>query len=176
MARCRLGRPPIPSVARAASPPAARFWWRCASALRFRAAAGRSPTSTSTPIAPAESHDMIAIGPSSSRRAELDDEQQSATERLLESSWAQRERRASRRELAVDATAAGLFVAAAGSLAVAGDTAGFRPGIAALLIAIYAVVARIEFPVGAGYVVPTQLILVPMLLMLPPAVVPAAVA
>ena len=118
---------------------------------------------------------MIAIGPSGSRRAELNDEQQSATERLLESSWAQRERRASRRELAVDATAAGLFVAAAGALAVAGDTAGLRPGIAALLIAIYAVVARIEFPVGAGYVVPTQLILVPMLLMLPPAVVPAAV-
>ena len=118
---------------------------------------------------------MIAIGPSSSRRAQLNDEQQSATERLLESSWAQRERRASRRELAVDAPAAGLFVAAAGSLAVAGDTAGLRPGIAALLIAIYAVVARIEFPVGAGYVVPTQLILVPMLLMLPPAIVPAAV-
>ena len=118
---------------------------------------------------------MIAIGPTSSRRAELNDEPQSATERLLESSWAQRERRASRRELAVDATAAGLFVAAAGSLAVAGDMAGLRPGIAALLIAIYAVVARIEFPVGAGYVVPTQLILVPMLLMLPPAVVPAAV-
>ena len=118
---------------------------------------------------------MIAIGPSSSRGAQLNDEQQSATERLLESSWAQRERRASRRELVVDATAAGLFVAAAGSLAVAGDTAGLRPGIAALLIAIYAVVARIEFPVGAGYVVPTQLILVPMLLMLPPAVVPAAV-
>ena len=118
---------------------------------------------------------MIAIGPSGSSRAELNDEQQSATERLLERSWAQRERRASRRELAVDATAAGLFVAAAGALALVGDTTGVRPGIAALLIAVYAVVARIEFPVGAGYVVPTQLVLVPMLLMLPPAVVPAAV-
>ncbi|MGZ4227515.1 MAG: bifunctional diguanylate cyclase/phosphohydrolase [Solirubrobacteraceae bacterium] len=109
-------------------------------------------------------------------RTELDDEQmQSATERLLESSWAQRERRASRRELAVDATAAALFAAAAGALALAGDTTGLRPGLAALLIAVYAVVARIEFPVGAGYVVPTQLILVPMLLMLPPAFVPVAV-
>ena len=47
--------------------------------------------------------------------------------------------------------------------------------MAALLIGVYALVGRIEFPVGAGYVVPTQLILVPMLLMLPPAVVPAAV-
>ena len=73
-------------------------------------------------------------------------------------------------------TAAGLFVVAAGALVLAGDAAGLRPGIAALLIAVYAVVARIEFPVGAGYVVPTQLILVPMLLMLPPAVVPVAVA
>jgi diguanylate cyclase (GGDEF)-like protein len=119
---------------------------------------------------------MIAIGISGSSRAELNDEQQSATERLLVSSWAQRERRASRRELAVDATAAGLFLAAAGALAVVGGAAGLRAGVAALLIAVYAVVARIEFPVGAGYVVPTQLILVPMLLMLPPAVVPAAVA
>jgi diguanylate cyclase (GGDEF)-like protein len=119
---------------------------------------------------------MIAIGPSGASRTELADDQfQSATERLLESSWAQRERRASRRELTVDATAAALFAMAAGALALTGDTAGLRPGIAALLIAVYAVVARIEFPVGAGYVVPTQLILVPMLLMLPPAVVPVAV-
>jgi diguanylate cyclase (GGDEF)-like protein len=41
---------------------------------------------------------------------------------------------------------------------------------------VYAVVGRIEFPVGAGHVVPTQLILVPMLLLLPPAVVPVAVS
>jgi diguanylate cyclase (GGDEF)-like protein len=40
---------------------------------------------------------------------------------------------------------------------------------------VYALVCRIEFPLGAGYVVPTQLILVPMLMLLPPAVVPAAV-
>jgi diguanylate cyclase (GGDEF)-like protein len=119
---------------------------------------------------------MIAIGPTRASGTQLEDEEPlSATERLLESSWAQRERRASRRELAVDATAAALFVAAAGALALAGDTSGFRPTVAVLLIAVYAVVARIEFPVGAGYVVPTQLVLVPMLLMLPPAVVPAAV-
>jgi diguanylate cyclase (GGDEF)-like protein len=41
---------------------------------------------------------------------------------------------------------------------------------------VYALVARVEFPVGAGYVVPTQLILIPMLLLLPPATVPTAVA
>src|ERR1700750_3101093 len=145
MVRCPIGRPPTRWAARATSLPAAPEGWRCPSAPPFRAAAGRSTTSTSIRTAPAEPHEMIAIGPSGSPRAELTDEQQSATERLLESSWAQRERRASRRELAVDATAARLFVAAAGLLAVAGDTAGLRPGIAALLIAIYAVVARIEF-------------------------------
>ena len=107
---------------------------------------------------------------------------QSATERLLEGSWERRARRASERELLVDAVAAALFVAAAGALALAAGAfhphageVGFLTGTSALLIAVYALVARIEFPVGAGYVVPTQLILVPMLLVLPPAAVPAAV-
>jgi diguanylate cyclase (GGDEF)-like protein len=119
---------------------------------------------------------MIAIGASTGTGRGLpDDPLQSATERLLESSWTQRERRASRRELAVDATAAALFVASAAALGLLGYTASLRPGLAALLIAVYALVARIEFPVGAGYVVPTQLILVPMLLLLAPAVVPVAV-
>ncbi|MGZ4165323.1 MAG: bifunctional diguanylate cyclase/phosphohydrolase [Solirubrobacteraceae bacterium] len=104
------------------------------------------------------------------------DESQSATERLLETSWEGRERRASERELVVEASAAALFVIAAVVQILTGGVAGLRPEVAALLIAVYAVVGRIEFPVGAGYVVPTQLILVPMLLMLPPAVVPAAVA
>jgi diguanylate cyclase (GGDEF)-like protein len=100
----------------------------------------------------------------------------SATERLLESSWEGRARRASERELLVDAIAAALFVAVAGALLFAvGGRGGAVPGTAALLIAVYALVARIEFPVGAGYVVPTQLVLVPMLLVLPPAAVPAAV-
>ena len=104
------------------------------------------------------------------------DESQSATERLLEGSWEGRERRASERELIVEGAAAALFVAAAGALpALSGGLAGLRPQVAALLIAVYALAGRIEFPVGAGYVVPTQLILVPMLLMLPPATVPVAV-
>ena len=67
---------------------------------------------------------------------------------------------------------AALFAAAAGPGCWPATRWPAPPGLAALLIAVYAVVGRIEFPVGAGYVVPTQLILVPMLLMLPPAVVP----
>ena len=104
------------------------------------------------------------------------DESQSATERLLETSWEGRERRASERELIVEASAAALFVLAAAVLVLAGGVSGLRLPVAALLIGVYAVVGRIEFPVGAGFVVPTQLILVPMLLLLPPAVVPVAVA
>ncbi|HEY1711894.1 MAG TPA: diguanylate cyclase [Solirubrobacteraceae bacterium] len=104
------------------------------------------------------------------------EESQSATERLLETSWEGRERRASERELVVEASAAALFVVAAAVLLLVGGVAGLRPQVAVLLVVIYAVVGRIEFPVGAGYVVPTQLILVPMLLMLPPAIVPVAVA
>jgi diguanylate cyclase (GGDEF)-like protein len=107
---------------------------------------------------------------------------ESATERLLERSWEERERSASQRELLVDWVAAALFVAVAAALLLAaGGThthagaVGPFTGTAALLIAVYALVVRIEFPVGAGYVVPTQLILVPMLLVLPPAAVPAAV-
>lgn len=102
-------------------------------------------------------------------------ERDSVTERLLERSWAGRDRRASERELLVDATAAALFGAVAVMLLMDGTLAGLRPAVAVLLVAVYALVCRIEFPVGVGYVVPTQLILVPMLLTLPPAVVPAAV-
>jgi diguanylate cyclase (GGDEF)-like protein len=104
------------------------------------------------------------------------DQPQSAIERLLEHSWDGRERQASQRELIVDTTAAALFILTAGALLGTGHVSGLRPGIAAVLIAVYALVGRIEFPVGAGYVVPTQLVLVPMLVMLPPAVVPLAVA
>ena len=99
----------------------------------------------------------------------------SAIERLLERSWERRKRAASERELIVDATAGALFVAAAGSLLLCGGLAALRPALAALLIAVYAVVGRVEFAVGAGYVVPTELILIPMLVMLPPAAVPVAV-
>src|ERR1700742_5247831 len=156
------------------SPRASRSRRPCASSFRVPAA-GRSTTSTWTRTARAEStaatapHRMSIMEPYA-------DEAQSATERLLETSWEGRERRASERELVVEASAAALFVVAAAVLLLIGGVAGLRPQVAVLLVAVYAVVGRIEFPVGAGYVVPTQLILVPMLLMLPPGIVPVAVA
>jgi diguanylate cyclase (GGDEF)-like protein len=108
----------------------------------------------------------------------IQDAVQSATERLLEESWESREReRASRRELIVEPIAAGLFTAAAlGLLFGTHALRHLHPGTAALLVVVYALVARIEFPIGAGHVVPTQLLLMPMLVLLPPGVVPVAVA
>ncbi|MBV9802051.1 MAG: diguanylate cyclase [Solirubrobacterales bacterium] len=111
-----------------------------------------------------------------------EDQAESATEQLLEHSWERRVRRASQRELLIDTVAGALFVAVAAGLLLgarglhphAGQT-GPLTGTGVLLIVVYAIAARIEFPVGTGYVVPTQLILVPMLLVLPPAAVPAAV-
>ena len=47
---------------------------------------------------------------------------------------------------------------------------------AVLLVAAFAVAARIELDVGAGYTVPTQLVFVPMLLLLPTPWVPLLVA
>ncbi|MGO9901709.1 MAG: HD domain-containing phosphohydrolase [Solirubrobacteraceae bacterium] len=103
-------------------------------------------------------------------------DERSPAERLLEQSWEARQRRASPRELVVESAAASLFVAVAAMLLISGPSASIRPGVFAVLVGVYAAVARIEFPVGAGSVVPTQLVLVPMIVLLPPASVPLAVA
>jgi len=99
-----------------------------------------------------------------------------AAERLLEQSWEARSRRLPRRELLTALAAGGLFLLAAGALLLPhGATTGFDPIVAATLVGLYTLVSRVEFPVGAGYVVPSQLVLVPMLVLLPPATVPPLV-
>jgi HD-GYP domain-containing protein (c-di-GMP phosphodiesterase class II) len=72
---------------------------------------------------------------------------------------------------------AGCFLAAAGCAAV------FLPALrpfslpaAAVAVLAYAVVSRVAFEVGNGFVLPTQLVLVPMLFTLPPGLVPLAIA
>jgi diguanylate cyclase (GGDEF)-like protein len=96
-------------------------------------------------------------------------------ERLLEDSWETRKLRPSRRELSVEGIASILFLAVAYPLALTSPS--FDPGTAAVLVVLYAVASRgIKFPIGAGYLVPTYLVLVPMLLLLPPAVVPLLAA
>ncbi|HEX5619855.1 MAG TPA: diguanylate cyclase, partial [Solirubrobacteraceae bacterium] len=92
--------------------------------------------------------------------------------------WEARARaRASRRELIVEAAAGALFLAAwAGLLVAQGAAQPLDPAAVGLLVVLYVLVARVEFPVGTGHVLPTQLVLVPMLVLLPPAVVPGVVA
>ncbi|MGZ4183786.1 MAG: HD domain-containing phosphohydrolase [Solirubrobacteraceae bacterium] len=111
--------------------------------------------------------------------SQLDDARASdPVERLLEESWDSRTERANRRELIVEGSAAVLFLAVAGPLA-ATALASHRvdPWLALLLVGLYALVATaVRFPLGAGYVVPTYVILVPMLLLLPPSTVPLLTA
>jgi HD-GYP domain-containing protein (c-di-GMP phosphodiesterase class II) len=45
-----------------------------------------------------------------------------------------------------------------------------------LFVGLYALVSRVEFAIGGGYAIPTQLVLVPMLFILPTGLVPLAVA
>lgn len=104
----------------------------------------------------------------------LDDVRDGA-ERLLEDSWALRSRLVARRELIAEGLGAVLLVAVGAAMWTGAD-AHPGPGFAALLVALLAGLSRIRFPVGVGYVAPTQLALVPMLLMLPPATVPLLAA
>ena len=65
-----------------------------------------------------------------------------------------------------------------GRAAGAAPAVGAQPGVAAvlLLVAAYAAAFRLDFEIGTGSAVPTQLILVPMLFVLPVGLVPLAVA
>ena len=101
----------------------------------------------------------------------------SASERLLEESWESRSREVTRRELVAEAAAGLLFLLVAGVLAMLGGGGEpFDPWLAALLVGLYALVSRIEFPIGVGYFVPSYLVLVPMLVLLPPAYAPLLAA
>ena len=99
-----------------------------------------------------------------------------ATERRIEESLERRQLPLSRRELLFVLPFALSFALAAIGLAVFGDPA--RPlsvPVLVAFIAAYLVAERIEFSTGAGYAVPTQLVLVPMLLLLPTPLVPLIV-
>jgi len=50
------------------------------------------------------------------------------------------------------------------------------PGFALLLVVAYALCSRVEFEIGPGCAVPTQLVFVPMWFVIPPAALPLAVA
>ena len=82
-----------------------------------------------------------------------------------------------RREACVEAAVAATFLAAAAALAL---LPGWERSLSAVEVVVavlaYALVFRVEFAAGAGSAVPTQLVLVPMLFILPTPVVPLVVA
>jgi diguanylate cyclase (GGDEF)-like protein len=97
---------------------------------------------------------------------------------LVEESRSRPSSTLSRREWLVSAASAIGFVSAAVAMVLLFG-AGFSSlssGTAVFFIACYAAVSRIEFEIGTGSAVPTELVMVPMLFALPPAVVPLAVA
>jgi diguanylate cyclase (GGDEF)-like protein len=99
-------------------------------------------------------------------------------ERLLEESWKTRSRRVDAREVIVEGVAAVLFLACAIPLALpALISQPVDPLLVVVLVGMYALASRmIEFPIGAGYVVPSYMVLVPMLLLLPAAIAPLLTA
>jgi diguanylate cyclase (GGDEF)-like protein len=81
-----------------------------------------------------------------------------------------------RRERLVELAVGLTFLCAAGALALAYPPGSLPLGETIALAAAYALCSRVEYRAGIGHTAPTQLVLVPMLLLLPPAVVPLLVA
>ena len=81
------------------------------------------------------------------------------------------------RELRAQLLVAALFLVAAGLLLAFGLDGQNVPVTDLVLLVLAAVVlGRLDFETGSGYTVPTQLVFVPMLFVLPPAIVPLAAA
>ena len=96
-------------------------------------------------------------------------------ESLVEESRARKGRALAMRERTVRWAAAGSFLALAFPFATLSD--GSSPlWLVALLVALYGAATRIEFEVGTGSAVPAELVLVPMLFLLPVSWVPLCVA
>jgi HD-GYP domain-containing protein (c-di-GMP phosphodiesterase class II) len=116
---------------------------------------------------------MSTVAGTSPRAVLLDPDEQ----RVIEEQRARRLHSLAHREVWSFALFAGGFVAVA--LLMAALLPSHRsPGIAAVLvlIAAYAASFRLDFEIGSGSAVPTQLMLVPMLFVLPAGFVPLAVA
>ncbi|MGH3059592.1 MAG: hypothetical protein ACRDPP_15320, partial [Gaiellaceae bacterium] len=96
---------------------------------------------------------------------------------LIEERRARAARPLAARDSIVTSSSALLFLAAAIALQFAFETArGPSPILYVLLVLAYAYASRVEFEVGIGSAIPTQLVFVPMLFLLPPGAVPICVA
>ena len=109
----------------------------------------------------------------SARTSHLD----AGTERRIDEALERQTQAPDRRERLANRLFSGAFVVAAVALAVFGSASrDVNVALCAALLAAYVLAARVEFSVGAGYGVPTELVLVPMLLLLPTPIVPLVVA
>ena len=100
-----------------------------------------------------------------------------AVQRLLVGAEASQSQSLGRRERVVEWLFGAAFVVVALEMAVLLDAErSLSVGTAAALVAAYAIVSRVRFSDGAGYTVPTQLVFVPMLFLLPTTLVPLFVA
>lgn len=101
----------------------------------------------------------------------------SPVERLLQRARPHRARRLTSRESRVEVAAAVLFVLVAVGMGLfLPSDRELDPLVAPALVLSHAIAARIRVYVGAGCAMPTQLVLVPMLFLVPVAVVPVLVA
>jgi putative nucleotidyltransferase with HDIG domain len=124
-----------------------------------------------------DSHLMAAANAHSEalpRRAELDPDAQGA----IGDQRARRPRGLTQRERASAVILGGGFLAAAFATAALLPDSGRETsvGLVAMLVAGYALAYRLDFEVGTGSGVPTQLVLVPMLFVVPVGYVPLLVA
>ena len=96
-----------------------------------------------------------------------------ATERLLEDAANRRVSRLPKREQLAEALFALTAVIAVVAFALLGHAErSLDLPLAALFVTVYAVVARVEFVMGDAVLIPTQIVVVPMLLLLPTPTVP----
>src|SRR5690242_17678665 len=92
----------------------------------------------------------------------------------LRISFARETRRLAWRELRAEVACGAGFVAAALALLVLAPPArALSLPIAAVYVVALALAVSVRFEIGAGYMAPTPLVIVPMLFALPPATVPA---
>ncbi len=98
-------------------------------------------------------------------------------EQLLDDASERPSARLGARELRTKLALGALLLAAVVGLALLAPSERALSPLGAIgLIAAYAIAQQIHFDVGAGYTVPSQLVLMPMLFLAPPALVPLLVA
>ena len=98
------------------------------------------------------------------------------TEGAFDDALRRRAERKPRDEHRIALALAAAFLAASVGLVAVSPPAGVPLGTAVLLVAALAVLSRVEIALASGYAVPTELAVVPMLLLLPAATVPPLVA